>query len=519
MASVDQWTGREACALQSALRLSNAAFGRRLGVVERTVAGWHKRPEMVPTAVTQQILDTALSLASESEQLRFEQIAGTRTPTSQGEIDVEQLWSRDPGIGTALAWLDIHAGWPVGESRRRVTEQLTATGLDKIRHRVVSRSRVGQQQVANALNAFYGHHTDYGAYRATCAGRTMSTSILTRATWLDLECRLTPDTDRLTLSVDKVEQPPEVDELTATHALDRLTEALITGVRVVDLPLYRLLEIDIRRGMLNGTVGVATFAHYALTMDLLERELTDALAAGMTVQPGTVPLRDRYLPDLTSVLDVGGRLCIGGGLALCAIARPAVPDRPADYLLLVQERSLEVINAAHRLAVTPKGFHQPMTDFRGDTSITRTLVREMEEELFGRDDLDFTSGDHHAADPLHPRRLSPPMRRLSKKPGRLWMEMTGFGLNLVSGNFECANLVVIDDESFWDQFGAVTQANWETHGLRVYSSLDHELLTTVITDSAWSNEGLFAFLQGLRRLSQLAPERVDIPEIIWSIGT
>src|ERR1700691_4851499 len=127
-------------------------------------------------------------------------------------------------------------------------------------------------------------------------------------------------------------------------------------------------------------------------------------------RPGSLPLRDRYLPDLASVLNVGGRVCAGGALALCAFARPPSPYRSgADYVLLVQERSGSVINAAGQLAVIPKGFHQPVADFRNDAKIAATLAREMEEELFGRDDIDSTLGEQHAADPMHPARLSGPM--------------------------------------------------------------------------------------------------------------
>ena len=79
---------------------------------------------------------------------------------------------------------------------------------------------------------------------------------------------------------------------------------------------------------------------------------------------------------MSSVLGVAERLCAGGALALCAIARPAGPHRgPADYALLVQERSGQVVNATRRLAVIPKGFHQPMTDFRADARIGATLRR------------------------------------------------------------------------------------------------------------------------------------------------
>jgi hypothetical protein len=93
------------------------------------------------------------------------------------------------------------------------------------------------------------------------------------------------------------------------------------------------------------------FVRYALTMDLLESEIIDALASGVPARPGSLPLRGQYLPDRASVLDLRGRVCAGGVLALSAIARPASPNRgPADYALLVQERSGQVVNAPGRRA-------------------------------------------------------------------------------------------------------------------------------------------------------------------------
>jgi hypothetical protein len=285
------------------------------------------------------------------------------------------------------------------------------------------------------------------------------------------------------------------------------------------MPLYRLTRIDAAKGEISGSLGITPFASYALTLDLLEGELCDALAAGVPPVPGSLPLRDRYLPDLASVLGVADRLCAGGALALCAFARPADPYRgPADYLLLVQERSGSVVNAARQLAVIPKGFHQPLTDFRGDAKIAATLRREMEEELFGREDIDNTINVQHAADPMHPARLSAPMRWLLKEnPGALRMECTGFGLNLVSGNFEFACLIVVDSDDFWDRFGGQIEAGWESSSLRQYSSMDSESLTELAQDDGWSNEGLFAFLQGLRRLSKVGGDRVDIPTIDWVV--
>jgi hypothetical protein len=95
------------------------------------------------------------------------------------------------------------------------------------------------------------------------------------------------------------------------------------------------------------------------------------------------------------------------------------------------------------------------------------------------------------------------------------MECTGFGFNLVSGNYEFSALIVIEDEEWWSRFSGAIEANWESGGLRRYSTLDHAGLVSLINDPAWSNEGVFALLQGLRRLRAIGGTRVDLPEITW----
>lgn len=72
---VSEWTGRTACALQAALRMSNEAFAKRLGIAVRTVAGWHAKPDVTPRAEMQDLLDTAFDRASDPAKARFKRLA------------------------------------------------------------------------------------------------------------------------------------------------------------------------------------------------------------------------------------------------------------------------------------------------------------------------------------------------------------------------------------------------------------------------------------------------------------
>ena len=423
-------------------------------------------------------------------------------------------------VQLACEWLDLRAGWKSGSAKRKVIAQLATTDVPALRDRESVRGRLARRDMANALVAYYRDRIDnFGFSAARCDGAEYTTSILAQSEWLDLSCSLTPDSDLLRLDSTSIADDVPLDEVALRHAIRRLAEAEALDVRITNAPLYRLHDVEIGDSQVSGTLGLESFVQYALTTDLLEGELVDALASGAKLNRGALPLRDRYLADLATVLDTTHRPCAGGALALCAIARPADRYRgPADYLLLVQERAGRVLNSVGRLAVIPKAFHQPLVDYRADALIGSTLRRELEEELFGRDDVDNTVGGSRVADPMHPNRLSDPMRWLSEADERLRVECTGFGFNLVNGNYEFAALTVVEDERFWARFGDKIEANWESAGLRQYSSLDRQFINELAADEAWSNEGLFALLLGLRRLSQLDESRTNLPTVEWSIA-
>lgn len=428
-------------------------------------------------------------------------------PAGGGSVDPES----DVTVSDSGRW-DQLVEWLPDTTRRDIAARLDGLDLGRVRDRGARLRDVGRSQLAGALRDYYaaGSHPQYGQYGIQVGGQGVLTSVLTRPDWAALAVPLDSHSDQVVLDDAQPVEFGRFDQVDDV-GVERLVEAAALGVRLTNEPLYRLLTIDVRDGVIAGRVGLVSFGEYALTMDLLEDELAGAVALGLS---RSLPLRDRYLPDLDAVLDPPGRVCAGGVAALTAIARPADPYRgPADYALLVQERSGQVLNGAGRLAVIPKGFHEPLTDVRGDARIGSTLLREMEEELFGRVEVDSTAGRVRAAAPMHPGRLSAPMRWLLDGPGRLRTECTGFGLNLVSGNYEFAALVVIDDEEFWPRFGGVIEANWEAAGLRVYSSLDDHLIGKLIMDESWSNEGLFSFLQGIRRLREIGGPRVRLPDV------
>jgi 8-oxo-dGTP diphosphatase len=53
------------------MRMTNEAFGDRLGISPRTITRWHQAPEMIHRTEVQQILDTAYEQAGEAVQRRF----------------------------------------------------------------------------------------------------------------------------------------------------------------------------------------------------------------------------------------------------------------------------------------------------------------------------------------------------------------------------------------------------------------------------------------------------------------
>jgi hypothetical protein len=508
VSGVDIWTGRTAHALQLALRMTNEGFAERIGASVRTVAKWSANPNSVQIPDLQRALDTMHSQASAEEKERFARMIRSTevAPVALPEIPAS--------VGDSLRWIDSAMTWPSGEARKRAVALMSEMDGEAFRGQRYRRSGVSRSQVACFLQSYYavsgsGQH---GFYSASVSGQAYKTSILTAQPWLELRAPLGPTAPNLTYKPSARRTVIAFDEIAAHAALMRIAGTLAFGTRLVNSPTYRLVGATVAPKQVAGDLSVIDFVEYALTFDLLENELLDTISAGVA-EVAELPLRSRYLPDKSSLLDLANRVCVGGPISLTAIARNRHGRH--DYVLLVQERSGHVLNAPGRLAVIPKAFHQPLIDLDEDANIAMTIEREMEEELFGRPEVDLDGNAQRLADPMRIDRLSEPMRWLAnqRNNGSWHIECTGYGINAVSGNYEFPCLIVINDETWWEQYGGHIEANWEVGGLHRYSTLSAELLESLIADPRWSNEGLFAFVEGLRRLAELDSERVALPHI------
>ncbi|SOD71201.1 hypothetical protein SAMN05892883_0766 [Jatrophihabitans sp. GAS493] len=385
---VDVWTGQRANALKTALRHTNESFAAELGTAVRTIAKWNAEAKIVPSPEMQSALDVLLSRASDEEQARFERLAAATQPHLSGQTADDLDCLNEPAFTPLLDWLHENTSAHELSVEARVANAVSALDPHDLRENKRLRSRVTRDQIATAVAGLYHDRSeDRHTWNARIDGEPMRTSILTRPTWCDLRQPL-GEAECFRIDTKLPPAPHELGLATESAAIRRVAEVIATDARLFNAALYTLKSVDISPGHLAGTVALTDFIDYAFTSDLMEQELLDALAQHPQVELDRLPLRQAYLQDTDSAFDIASRNCAGGTLALFAAARPANRrGRGADYVMLIQERSSDVLNSARKLSVIPKAFHQPLVDFSDDAHLAATLEREVEEELFGREEL------------------------------------------------------------------------------------------------------------------------------------
>jgi hypothetical protein len=444
-------------------------------------------------------------------------LLGPEADIPLGGRDLDSVDQSDRTLSTLdfVAWIADQSGIPFDGVYTAVADLADKLSTEPPAVRAAkdhARSRIGRAEIAQIVQGYYGGPAAgfYGA--AFGDGPPLSLSVVTAPQWVGLDIALDAGHQDFRLSRAEGAAFVHVAPTAIGAAVARLAAVEISDQVLMNNPLYRLTAVDVSQNRISATLGVTTFAAYALTADLLEDELLDSIA-GIPHEPrgNGLPLRDLYLPSIDGARSLDQRICAGGPACLLAVATAD------DYLVAIQERSRRVINVPGRLAVIPKAFHQPLGGTQ-ETALSESIERELEEELLGRQDLEELSAETaRRAAPRHPQAISEPMRWLLEHPDVYHLTCTAFGINMLSGNYEFACTVIIDDPTWWDTYGDRVQANWEAKRLHCYSTRHPERISDLIADPRWSNEGLFALLEGLRSLATHDPSRVSLPPIAVSL--
>ena len=353
--------------------------------------------------------------------------------------------TRDLRVVEMVAWLAEAAGRGFTE-----TYELVCKAADRVEARSAAdqyarnyaRASVGRQELADAVTDYYQVGEEDGLYSTEIGGERITLSILSKPEWRGLNIDLRTDGEESTVEVAPGARPADrMNSVVYESAIARLADAEVNNRVLINNPMFRLNSADVVDGKLHTSFGMAAFADYALRTGLMEIELVDSL-----LKTDGTPARDALLPSLDTALDLNSYFCTGGPVALFAAARPATDDRPADYALLVQVRGSQVMDIPGKLSTVPKGWHQPIGEAVPQSRLGVTLIREFEEELLGREDLEQMSEESkRLVDPLHQERTPPALASLLNNPGAFHLRLTGFGLNLLSGTYEAPCLIVVDD--------------------------------------------------------------------------
>jgi hypothetical protein len=215
-----------------------------------------------------------------------------------------------------VAWVADHSSMSFQEAYGAIVtraERLLAQApairyAEAHRRRRITRAHIASALIAYYRNGFLGGDkaTFYGA---SVGGVPLTLSVLIQPGWSGRAIELGSDQEQFRLANPGVAALTDsLEGVGLEAALIRLANVEVSNTVFINNPMYRLLDIDITQRRLEAMVALADFVDYALTMDLLESELVNALAmsgrqvAADTDLAGVLPLRDSYLPTAASAL-------------------------------------------------------------------------------------------------------------------------------------------------------------------------------------------------------------------------
>lgn len=353
-------------------------------------------------------------------------------------------------------------------------------------------------------------------YVVNIAGAEVASSLATRADWVGRRVPLRSANERCVL----VPKPPDmvIPEVNDTASI--LAEIESRGVRIWNAPIFRFLNTHIDGSILDASFCIDEFFRYRFTNGALHDELMRAIVDAefsldsiFKREKALLPLRRRYLPPNSSLKDFDRRICSSGVNVLTAFARP----RPyEDFGIILQRRGPSVATRPWVLSLLPGGHHQPTLEPESEVAISRTIMRELFEEVFGGEEVEKGASRLQVDWYEH---VSGPMSWLHENRDVFDLVMTGLGVSLLSGSVTFSAVLAVHDENFWKRYSHEMQMNWEaSDDLYPVLSTQDPKLEEILRRRDWMDYSFHSVIEGMILLKEVAPERVRLPEITrrWS---
>lgn len=322
-----------------------------------------------------------------------------------------------------------------------------------------------------------------------------------------------PEWIRLCVPVDSVicdlsdSDPPTQEDPDPIYAKLIESALLFRNVELWSDPCFRLIGYDVAATgarLRFAESDTTRYLHYRFAAGLMSDELNDAAREHTADQilanrEHLLPRRCLWMPDNSAIENATRRFSPGGVATLFAVARGA-PHH--DYLVPLHVRSAAVAENRGLGSVSFNGYHQWFVNREDETHLRWTIFRELYEEVFGG-----TEARRPSKRVKHDWYFDEPYINFFRKPsGSVISELVGFGFNALVGNWECATLLVVQDEEYWEQYGSRMQYGWEAEEV-IAVSTKHICQWQQALQMRWAGDSLVALLDGLRRLHELAPNR------------
>lgn len=294
-----------------------------------------------------------------------------------------------------------------------------------------------------------------------------------------------------TASLEERHSDPTIGDFDVDHVARCLAAMPHRGEKMWNDEVYRLIRYQADKE-LHAVFGRTRFLRYRLTVGLMREELQISEA---------LPLRQSIAPTAAALLNFPGRLAVGGMQMLCAFARPAPWN---DFAVALQVRSKDVGEGGGNYGVVPMGVHQTsMIAGHDPLFVSTTALRELYEEVFGGEEVPSGSLEMSAI------WQHPAMEWLARRFRKVHFEMTSLAVSMIHGNYDFTLLLAIPDTEFWTKFGSSVQAGWESSSHLLLSSKNGKAFPDLLANRNWEPQAVVALVEGMKRLHQIDPSRVD----------